>query len=85
MDQIVVELPDRVPAAIGDVVGIMGDGADGSPSVDEIADLMSTNTYEVLVGLRRRIPRVFVRQGSIVGVRTASSDSGFDLGAVDFT
>lgn len=70
MDQMVVELPEHIPARIGDPVGVMGDAAGGSPSVDELAHLMSTNTYEVLVGLRRRIPRVYVRQGSIVGVRT---------------
>lgn len=70
MDQMVVELPGHLLAGIGDPVGVMGDAADGSPTVDDIAHLMSTNTYEVLVGLRRRIPRVYIRQGSIVGVRT---------------
>ena len=85
MDQMVVELPDRIPAAIGDAVSIMGGAADGSPSVDEIADLMATNTYEVLVGLRRRIPRVYVRQDSIVGVRTGASDSDFAVSAAEFS
>jgi len=78
MDQMVVELPDHVPAATGDAVSIMGGVADGSPSVDEIADLMSTNTYEVLVGLRRRIPRVYLRQGSVVGVRIGATGSSYD-------
>jgi len=69
MDQLVVDLPETIPAKIGDRVSILGDQADGSPTVDEIARLMSTNTYEVLVGLRRRIPRIFTRQGCVVGVR----------------
>jgi alanine racemase len=78
MDQMVVELPARIPAAVGDEVTILGGEADGSPSVNEVADLMSTNTYEVLVGLRRRIPRVYVREGRIVGVRRSQCDSSFD-------
>ncbi len=74
MDQMVVELPDGVGARIGDAVSVMGDIAAGSPSIDEAANLMATNTYEVLVGLRRRIPRVFTKSGCIVGVRTGQSD-----------
>jgi alanine racemase len=74
MDQTVVELPVGVLAKFGDAVTVMGDMTAGSPSVNELADLMATNTYEVLVGLRRRIPRVFTRNGCIVGVRTGQSD-----------
>ena len=83
MDQMVVELPDRIRLR-----SVMPSASwvapDGSPAVDEIADLMATNTYEVLVGLRRRIPRVYVRQDSIVGVRTSASDSDFAVSATEF-
>jgi alanine racemase len=78
MDQMVVECPQEIRAEIGDVVTVMGDPSDGSPTVDEIAKLMATNTYEVLVGLRRRIPRLFVRQGYIVGVRAGASNVTLD-------
>ncbi len=71
MDQIVVEVPQGVSAATGDRVHVLGgDPALGAPSVGEIADLTGTNTYEVLVGLRRRIPRVFVKNGEVVGIRS---------------
>lgn len=61
MDQIVVEVPEDSSAAIGDMVDILGHGA--APSIAELAALMSTNTYEVLVGIRRRVPRVYLRSG----------------------
>ena len=74
MDQMVVELPETIPAAIGDIVTLMGDTANGSPSVDNLAELMATNTYEVLVGLRRRIPRIYLHHGCPVAVRRGPSD-----------
>lgn len=70
MDQIVVEAPAGMVAA-GDVVHVLGGSAvDGAPSITEMADLMGTNTYEVLVGVRRRVPRIFIKHGRVVGVRT---------------
>src|SRR4029079_5059182 len=58
MDQMVVEIPSGAEAAVGDVVHILGGNA--APSLEEMADLMGTNPYEVLVGIRRRVPRVYV-------------------------
>lgn len=80
MDQMVVELPEPLPAEVGDTVSIMGDVTDGAPSVDEVAELMATNTYEVLVGLRRRIPRIYLREGRVVGIRTGPADVALAAG-----
>jgi alanine racemase len=66
MDQMVVEIPSGGEAAVGDVVHILGGNA--APSLEEMADLMGTNPYEVLVGIRRRVPRVYVRDGHVVAV-----------------
>lgn len=75
MDQIVAQIPDSVQASPGDPVQIMGGAPEfGAPSIAEMAALMETNTYEVLVGIRGRIPRVFVRGGEIIDVRRASGD-----------
>ncbi len=76
MDQIVVEAPSEAPVAVGDTVHVLdGDPESGAPSVDDIAELAGTNSYEILVGIGQRVPRVFVRSGQVVGVRAANSTS----------
>jgi alanine racemase len=75
MDQIVVGIPELAAVAIGDPVAIISrNGADGAPSTTEIAELMGTNVYEVLVGIRQRVPRVYLREGRIIGARVAGVD-----------
>jgi alanine racemase len=70
MDQIVVEIPDGAQAALGDVVTVMGgDPQSGAPSIEDMADLMGTNVYEVIVGIRERVPRIFLRGGMPVAAR----------------
>ena len=72
MDQIVVEAPPDLAAAVGDVVHVLGgEPGCGAPSTDELAATAGTNSYEILVGLSSRVPRVFVRGGEIVAVRNA--------------
>ncbi|MGH2616729.1 MAG: alanine racemase C-terminal domain-containing protein, partial [Thermomicrobiales bacterium] len=61
---------------VGDPVHVLGDASLGAPSVADLAALMGTNTYEVLVGIRQRVPRVFVKNGQPVGVRTAADTLG---------
>jgi len=73
MDQIVVEAPDEARAALGDVVTIMGGNPlSGAPSIVEMADLMGTNAYEVIVGIRQRVPRIFVRDGEPIAARAGA-------------
>jgi alanine racemase len=77
MDQIVVEIPTEIEARVGDSVQVLGGGpSSAAPSISEMADLMNTNSYEVIVGLRARVPRVFIRGGEVVSVRTASESGG---------
>jgi alanine racemase len=76
MDQIVVEVPDGARAALGDVVKIMGGNPlTGAPSIEEMADLMGTNAYEVIVGIRQRVPRIFVRDGEPIAARVGGETS----------
>jgi alanine racemase len=83
MDQIVVGMPNGVRADVGDVVAIMGgDPVSAAPSIAEMAELMDTNAYEVIVGIRERVPRVFVRGGEVVATRVngdAAISMPFDL------
>ena len=70
MDQIVVEIPEGVQATVGDTVFVLGGDPElAAPTIGEMADLMGTNTYEVIVGIRERIPRFFFRGGELVAMR----------------
>lgn len=71
MDQVVVEVPDGVHAEPGDIVHVMG--GEGAPSIPEMAALMETNVYEVLVGMRWRIPRIYERCGEIIAIDDAGA------------
>lgn len=70
MDQIVVEIPRATRPGVGDEVFVMGgDPSTAAPSIGEMADLMETNAYEVIVGIRERIPRLYFRGGELVAAR----------------
>jgi alanine racemase len=72
MDQIVVEIPRGVQANVGDPVFILGgEPTSAAPSIGEMADLMGTNAYEVIVGIRERIPRLYFRGGKFLGSRVS--------------
>jgi alanine racemase len=76
MDQIVVEIPDGVQAEVGTAVAVMGgDPASAAPSIAEMAELMGTNGYEVIVGIRARMPRLFVRGGELVAARVSGDNA----------
>jgi len=77
MDQTVVAVPDGVPAAVGDILHVLGDEQRGAPSAQDLAELSDTNAYEVVVGIRRRVPRVYLRNGELCAVEdgvTRTSD-----------
>jgi alanine racemase len=83
MDQIVVAIPDGVHTDVGAPVSIMGgDPSLAAPSIAEMADLMGTNAYEVIVGIRERVPRLFIHRGKIFAARI-SSDAATSI-LVDF-
>lgn len=73
MDQIVVEAPAGYEINIGDPVHVLSaNGENAAPTVADLAHMLNTNAYEVLVGLRSRIPRVYLRDGDVVAVQTSS-------------
>jgi len=76
MDQIVVEIPRGAQAHVGDAVFVLGgDPVSAAPSIGEMADLMDTNPYEVIVGIRERMPRLFFRGGALVDTRVSVDGS----------
>jgi alanine racemase len=58
MDMTVVDITAVPDAAIGDVVTLIGADRGAAISVDDVAAQAETISYEILTGLRPRLPRV---------------------------
>ena len=71
MDQCVIRVPDGLEIEAGEPVVIVGDGTDatpGAPTINELAVLADGIAHDFIVGLARRLPRLFVRGGEIVAI-----------------
>ena len=69
MDQFMIDVTHVPEAAVGDVVTIFGrDGAD-EITADDVADRIGTIGYEVTCLITPRVPRVYIRDGAVVGVQ----------------
>lgn len=66
MDQTVFAVPSDVSVKVGDAIHLMGRPEDGAPTAADLATMLDTNTYEILVAIRARIPRVYLRGGQVV-------------------
>jgi alanine racemase len=59
MDMTVVDISDASGVAVGDVATLVGEDGRDAITVDEVAELAGTISYEILVGFTRRLPRVW--------------------------
>ena len=59
MDMTMLDVTDR-SCAVGDVVTLMGRAGDSVISVQDVADAGGFSPYEILTGLRGRLPRQYV-------------------------
>ena len=64
MDQLMIDLTDIPEAKVGSEVVLFG----RDPSADELASLMGTIGYELICGVSRRVPRVYLRRGRPISV-----------------
>lgn len=62
MDMTMVDVTD-VPCEIGDVVTLIGRDGDEVIRVEELAEASGLSPYELLTGLRQRLPRRYVEIG----------------------
>lgn len=60
MDVTVVNITDLPEVSLGDVATVLGSDGDGAITIDALAGLAGTISYEVLTGLAARLPRVWV-------------------------
>jgi alanine racemase len=65
MDQCTVDA-GHVAVQVGDEAELWGEAV----PVEEIADQAQTIAYEILAGVSPRVPRLFVRDGQVVGTRS---------------
>jgi alanine racemase len=63
MDQMTVDVTGIAGVAEGDEVVLIGRQGDDEITCDEMARVMGTINYEVVVGLAPRVPRVYLRDG----------------------
>ncbi|MEO7995990.1 MAG: alanine racemase, partial [Gemmatimonadaceae bacterium] len=63
MDMIMVDVSD-VPCEIGDTASLMGGTHSNALSLDEVAAFGGLSPYEMLVGLKLRLPRTFLDENS---------------------
>jgi alanine racemase len=71
MDQCTVDVGD-LAVRVGDEAELWGEEV----PVEEVAERAQTIAYEILAGVSPRVPRVFVRDGQVVGTRTLIGDGG---------
>jgi len=70
MDTTVFDLRGVPEARVGDEMVLFGRQGDESIRVSDLAVLAGTIPYEILIGIGRRVPRVYLRVGRRVGTRT---------------
>lgn len=66
MDHIMLDVSAISDVAVGDEVVLYGRQGEECISVDEVATLLGTISYEVVCMLNHRVPRVYLRQGKPV-------------------
>ena len=66
MDQCMVDLTDIPEARIEDEVLLFGTGAQDRISVSDVAGRIETNRNELLSGVSRRVPRVYLKDSRVV-------------------
>lgn len=73
MDQFMVDVTG-MDVKIGDAVTLIGKDQEEQITVEELAELAGTFNYELICDLGKRIPRVYVKDGKIVGTKDYHDD-----------
>lgn len=68
MDQTVLDVTHLPDLAMGDVVTVFGTDQQQCVTVDEIAALAGTINYEIVCGISRRVPRVYIQNDTVMHV-----------------
>jgi alanine racemase len=66
MDMCMVDVTDVPEAVVGDTVTIFGRDGDAFIPIEELARELDTISYELLCGINKRVPRVYLQNGKVV-------------------
>ncbi|HUG13543.1 MAG TPA: alanine racemase [Thermomicrobiales bacterium] len=64
MDQTVIASDERM--AIGDIIDIIRPAGSRAMTLDDVARIAGTNSYEIATRITARVPRLYVRAGKVV-------------------
>lgn len=67
MDQMIADVSDIPKAQVGDEVTLWGTRKN-APSAQELAELANTNKNNLISGISRRVPRVYLKGGAVVKI-----------------
>ncbi|TMC76153.1 MAG: alanine racemase [Chloroflexi bacterium] len=70
MDLVMLDVTDVDGAREGDEVVLIGAQAGARQSAEDLAEACGTINYEIVTGIRRRVPRRYFRGGKVVATRT---------------
>ena len=68
MDQCMIDVTDIPDVKMGDEVVVFGTQGDKSIPIEEISDMLGTINYEIPCVLTKRVPRVYMENGKVVGM-----------------
>ncbi len=60
MDQLMIDVSDVPEAVSGDIVTLIGRDGSGKITADELASVYGTIGYEVVCGISKRVPRIYI-------------------------
>ena len=67
MDQLMLDVTNISEAKEGDVVTVFGEDLNNKITVEELAALSNTIGYEIICLIGKRVPRIYYKDGQIVG------------------
>jgi len=70
MDHVMLDVTDQPDAAEGDEVVVIGTQGAAAQTAEDVAEAFGTINYEVVTGIRARVPRRYLRGSRLVGVKT---------------
>ena len=70
MDLVMLDVTEIPDAREGDEVILIGTQAGAKQTAEDLAEACGTISYEIITGIRRRVPRRYFRGGKIVATRT---------------
>ncbi len=65
MDQLMCDVTDIPNVRSGSVVTVFGRDGDGYIGADEVGDTAGTISYEIICGISKRVPRVYIHNGEV--------------------